>query len=107
MVLATVKKGKPELRKKVMPAVHSAEEDLQEEGWPVHLFRGQRRGDCEQQGRDEGFCHHRSGSQGVCRPLAQNSLQRFLHCVIAVREPPKPSLVRITTPCRNFRLNTI
>merc|ERR1712013_368755 len=43
-----------------------AEEDIQEEGRPVHLLRGQRRGDREQQGGDEGVRHYGAGSQGVC-----------------------------------------
>merc|ERR1711928_210253 len=56
MVLASVKKGKPELRKKGDARCdHPTEEDLQKKGRPVHLLRGQCRGYCEQQGRDEGF----------------------------------------------------
>ena len=49
-----------------------AEEDIQEEGRPVHLLRGQRRGDREQQGGDEGVRHYGAGSQGVCWPVAQD-----------------------------------
>ncbi|GLV40926.1 Ribosomal protein L23 [Carabus blaptoides fortunei] len=41
MIVATVKKGKPELRKKVMPAGDPATETVPQEGRSVHLLRGQ------------------------------------------------------------------
>jgi hypothetical protein len=53
MVMASVKKGKPELRKKVM----STEEALEEKGWCLPLLRGQRRCYRQRQGRDEGICY--------------------------------------------------
>merc|ERR1711974_322245 len=37
MVLATVKKGKPELRKKVMPAVDQTKKNIPEKRWPISL----------------------------------------------------------------------
>merc|ERR1712085_231052 len=50
MVLCTCKKGKPELRKKVLKGVAQARGYL-------HLLRGQRRSHRERQGGDEGFRH--------------------------------------------------
>merc|ERR1712049_58239 len=64
MVLATVKKGKPELRKKVMPAVVIRQRKT---------FR-----------RKDGtflYFEDSAGCQGVRRPLAEDCLQRQLNCI--------------------------
>merc|ERR1719322_914315 len=60
MVLASVKKGRP-----------------------VHLLRGQCRGYCEQQGRDEGFRNHRPCGHRVRGPVAQDRFERELHLLRA------------------------
>merc|ERR1711974_110807 len=83
MVLASVKKGKPELRKKVMPAVIIRQRKTFRKGRPVHLLRGQCRGYCEQQGRDEGFRDHRPCGQRVRGPVAQDRFERELHLLRA------------------------
>merc|ERR1712200_399389 len=80
MVLASVKKGKPELRKKVMPAVIIRQRKTfrRKDGQFIY-FEDNCRSDCKQQGRDEGFRNYRPRGQGVRRPLAEDRFQRELH----------------------------
>merc|ERR1719270_285627 len=56
---------------------------LLKKGRPVHLLRGQCRGYCEQQGRDEGFRNHRPCGQRVRGPVAQDRFERELHLLRA------------------------
>ena len=92
MVMATVKKGKPELRKKVMPAVVVRQSKPWRRADGVFLYfednagvvsaypRGRGRNtvwmqltgyaDRESQGRDEGQCHHWTRREGGCGALA-------------------------------------
>merc|ERR1711911_413531 len=81
MVLASVKKGKPELRKKVMPAVIIRQRKT------FRRKEGQFRSDCKQQGRDEGFRNYRPGAQGVRRPLAEDRFQCELHLLRCNNRP--------------------
>ncbi|KAM0925469.1 hypothetical protein ACQ4PT_004139 [Festuca glaucescens] len=62
MVMATVKKGKPDLRKKVMPAVVVRQRKPWRRKDGVFI---QRWSHCEPKGRDERFCHHRTDWEGV------------------------------------------
>ena len=57
-------------------------EDVPPKGRAVHLLRGQRRGDREQQGRDEGLCHHGPCGQGVRRLVAEDRQQRLLYLLV-------------------------
>jgi ribosomal protein L14 len=89
MVMATVKKGKPELRKKVMPAVIVRQSKPWRRGDGVFLYFEDNAGvvracrpqtwldtrlmrciDCQPQGRDEGICHHRPRRKGSRRAVA-------------------------------------
>merc|ERR1719204_1228491 len=84
MVLASVKEGKARAEKKGDARCdHPTEEDLQKKGRPVHLLRGQCRGYCEQQGRDEGFRNHRPCGQRMRGPVAQDRFERELHLLRA------------------------
>ena len=88
MFLASVKKGKPDLRKKVMPAIIIRQRKAfrRREGYflyfegtihecPLSIFR-QRWSYCESKGRDERFSRHRTCCQGVRRVVAKNRLKR-------------------------------
>lgn len=57
---------------------HSTTQALPQEGWRVHILRGQCRRDCEQQGRNEGISNHRTCGKGVRRSLAENCIERRL-----------------------------
>merc|ERR1712062_656894 len=83
MVLASVKKGKPELRKKVMPAVIIRQRKTfrRKDGQFIYFEDNGRY--CEQQGRDEGFRNHRPCGQRVCGPVAQDRFERELHLLRA------------------------
>jgi ribosomal protein L14 len=86
MVMATVKKGKPELRKKVMPAVVVRQSKPWRRADGVFLYFEDNAGvvslerpcvealmrwaDCQCQGRDEGFGGHGAGGQGGGGALA-------------------------------------
>jgi ribosomal protein L14 len=83
MVMATVKKGKPELRKKVHPAIIVRQSKPWRRGDGVFLYFEDNAGvvrkrlqcetalmgsDCESKRRDEGFSHYwtrRKGSRGT------------------------------------------
>ncbi|EWM26204.1 ribosomal protein l23 [Nannochloropsis gaditana] len=67
MVMASVRKGKPELRKK--------------KRWDFHLFRGQRWSHRQQQGGDEGVGHHRPCGEGMRGPVASYRLQLWHDCL--------------------------
>merc|ERR1712146_793378 len=69
--------GKPELRKKVMPAVVVRQRKPEAGGrrW-LRLLRGQCWRDRERQGRDEGLGHQRPRRQGVRRPVAPHCERR-------------------------------
>merc|ERR1712227_1063723 len=75
MVMATVKKGAPQLRKKSDASSRRASAQVfPSQGWQLHLLRGQCWCDREPQGRDEGLRYHRTYRQGVCRFLASHRL---------------------------------
>ena len=106
--LASVKKGKPELRKKVMPAVVVRQRKayrrreghfLYFEGKLLNLIKHldfapvmsfsnlifyfrQRCCYCQHQRRNERFCHYWSNRQGMLRALAKNRCPRRLHCMM-------------------------
>merc|ERR1711972_199534 len=84
MVLASVKKGKPELRKKVMPAVIIRQRKTfrRKDGQFIY-FEDNAGVYCEQQGRDEGFRNHRPCGQRVRGPVAQDRFERELHLLRA------------------------
>ena len=92
MVMATVKKGKPELRKKVMPAVivrqskpwrradgvflyfeDNAGVVSLGKGWRIWSGRLMWCADCQPQGRDEGIGHHWTRRKGGSRAVARTS----------------------------------
>merc|ERR1712166_421787 len=75
LVMATVKKGAPTLRKKVMPAVVAPAQGLPQEGRTVHLLRGQRRCDCQPKGRNEGIGNYRPSRKGVRRHVASHCIR--------------------------------
>jgi ribosomal protein L14 len=93
MVMATVKKGKPELRKKVHPAVVVRQSKPWRRADGIFLYFEDNAGvvrhftkgaptqkymtvelladrfgvvDCESKGRNEGLCHHRTRRKGGC-----------------------------------------
>ena len=90
MVMATVKKGKPELRKKVMPAVVVRQSKPWRRGDGVYLYfednagvvggtgtkggveneANERATDCQSQGRYEGVGDYGARGQGGCRAVA-------------------------------------
>merc|ERR1712126_724006 len=74
MVMASVKKGKPELRKKVIPAVVIQQRKPYHRKDGVTLYFEDNAGDCQQQRRNERQCHYRTCCQGVCRSVAQDRL---------------------------------
>merc|ERR1711982_182633 len=72
MVLATVKKGKPELRKKVMPAVVIRQRKTFRRKDGQFLYFEDNAGVIVNNKGDEGFCYHWSSLEGVRRSVAQN-----------------------------------
>lgn len=87
MVMATVKKGRPELRKKVMPAVVVRQSKPWKRPDGNYLYFEDNAGvvrnsmhggkdadvlrtDCQPQGRDEGLRHHWPRRKGGCRSMA-------------------------------------
>merc|ERR1712008_660671 len=56
-----------------------AAQELPEEGGRVHPLRGQRGGDREQQGGDEGERRERPSGEGVRRAVAAYRVQRRVH----------------------------
>lgn len=101
MVMATVKKGKPELRKKVMPAIVVRQSKPWRRTDGIYLYFEDNAGvvsgtfrardwifsqwisrtlerradfwviDCQPQGRNEGLSHHWTCRKGGCRALAR------------------------------------
>ena len=120
LFLASVKKGKPELRKKVIPAVIIRQRKAfrRREGYFLyfegkfpcmqcchwHLVRAdlivsyrQRWCDCEPQGRNERFRNLWPSRQGVCWSLAKNLCQRRLYCVNVCLHPREDGLISRTS----------
>merc|ERR1711924_72508 len=79
MVMATVKKGKPDLRKKVHPAIVVRQRRPFRRGRDLDLLRGQRRSDCEPEGGAQGLCRGGARREGVRRPLAAYLCRRQRH----------------------------
>merc|ERR1719378_1408765 len=65
MFLATVKKGKPELRKKVMPAIVIRQKKAWRRPEGVFIYFEDNAGVIVNQGRDERFCHLWPSRKGV------------------------------------------
>eukprot|EP00435_Cladocopium_sp_Y103_P058866 s642_g20.t2 len=81
LVLCSVKKGKPELRKKVLKGVVIRQKKAwrRREGVFVYFEDGQRRSHRQRQGRDEGICHPGPCGEGMRRAVAENCLLRTGH----------------------------
>lgn len=104
MVMATVKKGKPELRKKVMPAVIVRQSKPWRRADGIYLYFEDNAGvvsrvrtlywtrrkanlavDRQPEGRDEGFGYHWASGQGGCGALAAYCLELWCGDVRRVR----------------------
>jgi hypothetical protein len=110
MVMATVKKGKPELRKKVMPAVVVRQSKPWRRADGVFLYFEDNAGvvstylwccgwwcgergaseltrmlDCQSEGRDEGVCHYRASGQGGGGAVAGKLLACFFYSSVLMQ----------------------
>uniref|UniRef100_A0A453Q1J5 60S ribosomal protein L23 n=1 Tax=Aegilops tauschii subsp. strangulata TaxID=200361 RepID=A0A453Q1J5_AEGTS len=83
MVMATVKKGKPDLRKKVMPAVIVRQRKPWRRKDGVFMYFEDNAGVIvNPKGEMKGFCHHWTDREGVCRPVAQDCQRSERHRLI-------------------------
>ena len=106
MVMATVKKGKPELRKKGMNRMKATDmmktdeveshacsrgaaiKTLETSRWRLPIFRRQCWCDSQSEGRDEGQCDYWTCRKGSSRTLAQNSQQQWCSDVMVDVKAP-------------------
>ena len=119
MFLASVKKGKPELRKKVMPAVIIRQRKAyrRREGYFLY-FEGkcvqvanlvcrQRRRHREPKGRDERICHFWTSRKGVLRALAKNRRPCWLNCMMKLTSNGSISRNKILIECNLNKNNNL
>merc|ERR1712008_387563 len=79
MVLASVKKGKPELRKKVMPAVIIRQRKAFRRKDGQFIYFEDNAGVIVNNKGEKGFGNHRSRSKGVCRVMAKDRIKCWKH----------------------------
>ena len=119
LMLASVKKGKPELRKKVMPAVIIRQRKAyrRREGYFLY-FEGkcvqvanldsrQRRRHREPKGRDERICHFWTSRKGVLRALAKNRRPCWLNCMMKLTSNGSISRNKILIECNLNKNNNL